>query len=268
VILRSYLFVPGNRPDRFGKAFAAGADAVIFDLEDAVAPSDKPAARTHVARALAVDRPAIIRVNGFGTEWFAEDVALCARPGVAAVMIPKVEQVEHLEAVRQRVDGGTAVLPLVETAAAIWNVESLARALGVQRLVFGALDLTLDLGVSGDDESLLYCRSRIVLASRVAGIQPPIDAPTTTFVDPVVVRADADRARRLGFAGKLCIHPAQIAPVHDAFAPSDAELAWARRVLVASAQSGGAATSLDGQMVDTPVVVRARAILSCTSDKA
>ena len=260
-ILRSYLFVPGNRPDRFAKAMASGADAVIIDLEDAVPAAEKVAARRHVSDWLSASRPVIVRVNACGTEWFGDDVETCRQPGVAAVMLPKAEHARHVEAVVARVGALTPILPIVETALGVWNLEALARAPSVERLVFGALDFALDLQVSGD-EGLLAFRSQIVLVSRVAGLQPPIDVPTTSFRDPEIVRTDTVRARRMGFGGKLCIHPAQVAPVHEAFAPTPDDVAWARRVLEADAASSGAATSVGGEMVDRPVVERAQAILA------
>ncbi len=259
-VRRSYLFVPGNRPDRFAKALAAGADVVIVDLEDAVPPPDKVAAREHVGRWLSPDHPVTVRVNAFGTEWFEADVGICRLLGVAGVMLPKAEHVRQLDAIRASLGEPMPLLPIVETALGLWHAEELARAPHVERLVFGALDFALDLQIEGD-EGLSAFRSQIVLVSRVAGIQPPIDVPTTTFTDLERVRSDAARARRTGFGGKLCIHPAQIAPVHEAFAPTPDEVAWARRVLEADAAASGAATVVDGEMVDRPVVARARAIV-------
>ena len=260
-ILRSYLFVPGNRPDRFAKAVASGADAVILDLEDAVPPPGKIAARAHVSGWLAASHPVIVRVNAFDTEWFDGDVGICRHPGVAGVMLPKAEHAEQLEAVRAKVEKTTTLLPIVETALGLWNVEALARTPQVERLAFGAIDLGVDLHVA-EDEGLLAFRSQVVLASRVAGIQPPIDSPTTSFTELERVRADADRSRRMGFGAKLCIHPAQVKPVHDAFAPTSDEVGWARQVLAAAAASSGAATAVNGEMVDRPVVARAEAILA------
>jgi citrate lyase subunit beta/citryl-CoA lyase len=264
---RSYLFVPGNRPDRFAKALAAGADAVIIDLEDAVPPAEKVAARERVAAWLSPERRVLVRVNAFGTEWFHDDVGVC-RNGVAGVMLPKTEDDRQIVALHTHIGAhlgahvvhATPVLPIVETAFGLSHMERIARAPHVERLVFGALDLALDLQVNGDD-GLLAFRSQMVLVSRIVGLQAPVDAPTTSFTDPDRVRADAERSRRLGFGAKLCIHPAQVAPVHEAFAPTPDEIMWARRVVEASAQSQGAATALDGAMVDRPVVERARAIL-------
>ena len=173
-ILRSYLFVPGNRPDRFDKALAAGADAVIVDLEDAVPPAEKIPARRHVAGWLSPEHPVIVRVNAFDTEWFRDDLAVCARAGVAGVVLPKAERVDHVEAIVDRVDGTASILPIIETAQGMWNAEALARRPRVQRLLFGSIDLSIDLNLSGGEEDLLYYRSHVVL-SRVSAFQPPVE---------------------------------------------------------------------------------------------
>jgi citrate lyase subunit beta/citryl-CoA lyase len=263
-MLRSYLFVPGNRPDRFARAIAAGADAVIIDLEDAVPPSDKTTARGNVAAWLSPERPVIVRINAFDTEWFRDDLRVCRHAGVAGVVLPKAERVEQIQAVAEGLEGATPILPIIETAQGVWRAEAIARAPRV-RLLFGAIDLSIDLGISGEDEALLYARSHVVLVSRVAGIEAPVDGPTTSIDSVDRVRADAQRAKRLGFGGKLCIHPNQVAPVHESFGPTAEEVAWARRVIEAAAASSGSATSVDGEMVDRPVIVRAESILSRAS---
>ena len=261
-ILRSYLFVPGSRPDRFDKALAAGADAVIIDLEDAVPPAEKAVARRHVAGWLSPAHPIIVRVNAFDSEWFRDDLGVCGHAGVAGVVLPKAERVDQLQAVVDQVGAAASILPIIETAQGMWNAEALARRPRVQRLLFGSIDLSIDLNLSGEEDELLYYRSHVVLVSRVAGIQPPVDGVTTTYESADRVRADARRAKRLGFGGKLCIHPKQIAPVHDAFEPTAEEVAWARRVMAAAESSDGAATAMDGAMVDRPVITQAEAILS------
>jgi citrate lyase subunit beta/citryl-CoA lyase len=262
-IVRSFLFVPGDRPERFGKACAAGADAVIVDLEDAVAPAAKELARASLAAWLAPQRPAhlpiFVRINCAGSEWFRDDLALCGHPGVAGIVLPKAEQVADLAALADA--GAPAVLPLVESALGLWNAADLARAPRVRRLLFGAIDFSLDAGIEEGHEQLLYARSHLVLVSRVAGIGAPVDGVTTALDDPAVVRADTLRARALGFGGKLCIHPKQVGPVNEAFAPTAAELAWAGRVMAAAEASGGAAVALDGRMVDRPVILIARRML-------
>jgi len=256
---RSYLFVPGNRPERFDKALASGADAVIIDLEDAVPPESKAEARAALARWLAPDREVVVRINAPGTLWFGEDVALCALAGVAAVMVPKAERVADLQRIAT-VAVGSPLLPLIETASGFDNARALASVEGVQRLVFGSIDFQLDLGMQGDDELVAF-RSQLVLVSRLARLGPPADGVTTSIDDVEAVERDTARARRLGFGAKLCIHPRQVEAVNRGFAPTAQELAWARRVLDAAAQANGAAVALDGRMIDRPVMLRAQAIV-------
>lgn len=262
---RSYLFVPGNRPERFEKAHAAGADAVILDLEDAVQPDEKLPARAAVLAAVSNDasRPAWVRINGSDTSWFNDDIAaLASRPGVAGIVLPKAETREQIEAVLAHAHPALSVLPIVETARGFANLAVLCAAPRVQRIVFGTLDFQIDLGIDGDGEELHLFRSQIVLASRLAGIGAPVDGVSTTLTDTDAIEADARRGRRFGFGGKLCIHPKQIDAVHRAYAWSDAEQAWARRVLAAVEASHGAAVAVDGKMVDMPVILKARRIVA------
>lgn len=259
---RSYLFVPGDRPERFQKALAAGADAVIIDLEDAVAPAAKQAARAAVSTWLqqAGQGPLVVRVNSAQTEDHAEDLRLCAHPAVQAIMVPKAEDPGLLACVAT-VAPGKALLPLIESAHGLDAARQLATVPGVARLVFGSIDFQADLGIEGDDDELLAFRSHLVLVSRLAGLAAPVDGVTTALDDDQAVLRDTLRARRLGFGAKLCIHPKQVAPVHQAFAPTPAELDWARRVLAAAEASGGATVAVDGKMVDAPVLLRARRLM-------
>jgi citrate lyase subunit beta/citryl-CoA lyase len=257
---RSYLFVPGTRPERFDKALACGAHAVIVDLEDAVAPGDKDRARATVGEWLEGSRPVLVRINGAGTPWFEADLALCSRPGLAGVLLPKAEQAVQVAKVHRASARGVPVLPIVETAAGMWNARALAEAPGVVRLVFGSLDFQVDLNLRDDD--LLAYRASLVLASRVAGRPAPVDGVTTAIDDEERLRHDTDRSRALGFGAKLCIHPKQVPIVNAAFRPTEAEIAWAQRVVAADAASQGAAVAVDGRMVDRPVLLQARSILA------
>lgn len=257
---RSYLFVPGDRPERYEKACASGADVVIVDLEDAVAASEKTSARTSLARWLSAQQPVAVRINGCGTAWFDDDLALCSHPGVQAVMMPKAETPDVVERIAAAAPQAR-ILPLIETARGFANLPALAQAAGVQRLVFGSIDFQADLGIEGDGEELLYFRSQLVLASRLAGLLAPVDGVTTAIDDAARLQTDARRARRLGFGAKLCIHPRQVTAVNEAFRPSADELAWARRVVDAYERAQGGAVAIDGAMVDRPVVLRARAML-------
>jgi citrate lyase subunit beta/citryl-CoA lyase len=258
VIPRSYLFVPADRPERFAKALASRADAVIVDLEDAVALTAKDAARDALGAWLATtDRESriIVRINAVDTPWFTTDLALCQSPSVSAVMVPKAERAADLDC------GGKVVLPLIETASGIDAVRVLARVPCVQRLVFGSIDLQLDLGTDGDGEELLMFRSQLVLASRLAGLASPVDGVCTEIGDAEQLRSDTRRARRLGFGAKLCIHPKQVEVVNAGFSPSEEEIKWARRVRDAAAQANGAAVAVGGRMIDRPVILRGNALL-------
>ena len=258
---RSYLFVPGNRPERFEKARAAGADQVIFDLEDAVQADAKPRARAAVLAGVDARRPALVRINGFDTPWFEDDLAaLASCRGVAGILVPKAEGLEQLDAILKTAHREIVLFPMIETARGLANLSALCAAPQVGRLVFGTLDFQIDLGIEGDADELNPFRSQIVLASRLAGIDAPVDGVSTVISDSAVIEAEARRGRRFGFGGKLCIHPAQIDAVHRAFAWSDAEADWARRVLLAIEASNGAAVAVDGKMVDLPVILKARRI--------
>jgi citrate lyase subunit beta/citryl-CoA lyase len=259
---RSYLFVPGNRPERFEKAHASGADAVILDLEDAVPPAQKNDARAMAAKWLECGQPTLLRTNAASTQWFAEDLRICALPGVAGIVLPKAETVEELAAVRAVMPAEARLLPLIETARGFSNALAPGQSRSVERLIFGPLDFQLDLNIAGDDEELLYFRSHLVLLSRLAGLQPPVDGINANLDDETALRRDTLRARKLGFGGKLLIHPKQIAIVHECFLPSAEEIAWARRVIAAAAAAQGAAVAMEGELVDTPIIAKAEAILN------
>jgi len=260
-VYRSYLFVPGNRPDRFAKAFSAGADAVIIDLEDAVPPAQKNEARSAAAAWLSQGKPTLVRVNDVTTKWFRDDLEICSLPAVAGVVLPKAERVENLAFVRDKLNPAAQILPLIETAQGFGNALALSRELGVQRLIFGEIDFQLDLGIKGSGEELLYFQSQLVLVSRLAGIQPPVAGISVAIDDLGSLRIDTLRSRRLGFGAKLLIHPKQIAVVHECFRPSAEEIVWAKRVLEAAAASAGAAVSMNGQLVDRPIIAQAQSIL-------
>ena len=254
----SYLFVPGNRPERFDKAYAAGADVVIIDLEDAVPPTEKEAARTAVAAWCDASKPIALRINSADSEWFAHDLQLCAHAGVAAVILPKAAHLSEIAQVMQA--GAKKVLPLIESAIGISHAFSLAAAQGVERLLFGSIDFSVDMDITGDDRELDYFRSQLVLASRLAGIAAPIDGVTTAIDDVAVLHAETLRGKRFGFGGKLCIHPKQLATVHAAYMPTSEEVSWAHRVLDVATNANGAAVAVDGKMVDKPVIIKAQRI--------
>lgn len=263
---RSYLYVPGNRPERFEKALASGADAVIIDLEDAVPPAEKVAARQSALNWLTVEKPIVMRINAETTQWFQDDLAICRHPGVAGIVLPKAENVgdEVLELCRTQ---GIALLPLIETALGMSRANVIAALPSVCHVMFGTIDFQFDLGIEGDGDELAPFRAQLVLASRLAGIAAPIDGPCTSWEDAELLTADCNRAKRLGFGGKLCIHPKQVATVNAGFSPSEAELAWARRVIAAAQQSAGAAVAVDGRMVDHPIILKAERIVASAASK-
>lgn len=255
-LVRAPLFVPANRPERFAKAAASGADAVILDLEDAVAAADKAKARAALSAGF-TDLPVIVRVNAPGTPWHGDDVAAAIAAEATALMLPKAEAPEALRAVVAAAPG-LPVIALVETARGLAQARSLAAVPGVVRLAFGSVDFCADLGCAHLREVLLPARFELVMAARLAGIAAPIDGVTTRLDDPATTLDDARHARALGMTGKLCIHPGQVASVQEAFAPTEAELDWARRILA----TGDGAVAVDGEMVDGPVRLRARALLA------
>lgn len=261
----TYLFVPGNRPDRCDKALASRADAVIIDLEDAVAPADKASARASVvawcrAARFAPER-VLLRINDETTPWFEEDVAVIRDTGVRGVVLPKAESVEQISHVASVLPADGFIIALAETAKGIVEIDALARAPRLQRIAFGTLDYALDLDLTGDERSLLYPACRIALASRAAGIASPIAGVTPDIGDDSKLLADLAFARACGFGAKLCIHPKQVDAVHAAMRPTEAEIAWASRV-AAAVETGAGAIQLDGKMVDRPVIARAMRILA------
>ena len=259
---RTYLFVPGNRPERFAKALASGADAVVLDLEDAVAPEAKAAARAAIgawaASAALADRlRTVVRINEAASPLFADDLRMLATAGLQTAMLPKAEAQDQVRAVIAALPGAQ-VLALIETAAGLQAVDAVARSPGVVRLAFGTLDfaLDLDLDIGEHPDGLADGASRIALASRLAGLPAPVAGVTPQIDDEARLLADLAWARRFGFGAKLCIHPRQVGPLHAALAPSPQALDWARRVLAADAAQPGAA-QLDGRMVDRPVLLQA-----------
>ena len=268
---RTYLFVPGNRPERFAKALASGADAVVLDLEDAVAADAKSAARSAIAdwaaTASAADKArVVVRINDAASPSFDDDLCLLRDAGLATPMLPKAESAEHVAAVCAALLGAQ-VLALIESALGVAQVDAVAAADGVLRLVFGTLDfaLDLDLDIAEQSDGLSHAASRIAIASRVAGLAAPVAGVTPQLDDEARLLADLAWARRHGFGAKLCIHPRQVAPIHAALAPGAQALEWARRVLAAEAASPGAAR-LDGRMIDRPVVLQAQRTLQRAAD--
>lgn len=250
---RSLLFVPANRPERFGPAASSGADAVVLDLEDAVPEEDKVVGRRHARAWLDGGGEVVVRINPASSRHHTADVDALVGTHVT-VMLAKAS----VSTARELAGRGFAVLPLVETASALMEARELASVDGVVRLSLGHLDLAAEMGVDPENrEALLWARSTMVAASLAAGLPAPIAGVTARLRAPDLVAADARYAKALGYAGKLCIHPEQVLPTHRGLMPSEDEIAWAERVL--SVQSRPVSV-VDQQMVDRPVMLRALAI--------
>ncbi|GGF42105.1 CoA ester lyase [Subtercola lobariae] len=271
----SYLFVPGDRPERFRKAYDTSADRVIIDLEDAVAPGATVSARRNVVAALSgVDRldgagtiAAYVRVNGADTKAFADDIealraiAIEPRNGLRGIVLAKAECPAAVSRVREAFAAEIAVVPLIESALGLIHAleiaQSVAQTEGIDRLAFGAVDFSLDIGAEPLDENLDYARSQLVIASRVANLAGPLESPSLEIDDTDAVERAARRAKGRGFGGMLAIHPAQLPAIKAGFAPSAGEVDWAKAILKVE----GGAGRVDGRLVDRPLFERARRIL-------
>jgi citrate lyase subunit beta / citryl-CoA lyase len=286
-MIRSFLFAPANVPRRVEKALTLEADAVILDLEDSVAPSDKAASRKPVVEALARPRRSLlyVRVNAPATPYCFRDLFETVRKGIDGVVVPKIESAADLHAIdwmlagleREQgiAEGSLDLMPQIETAAGVQRVERILQARNlrpyaapwrVKRVCFGAGDYANDLGLAPtlEERELEDARARLVLASRAAGVEAPIDSPWFHFKEPEAFRRALERSRRGGFQGRCCVHPDQIAPVNAAYMPGAEEVAAAERIVKAFREAesrGAAAIQVDGQMIDYPIVHRAQALL-------
>jgi citrate lyase subunit beta/citryl-CoA lyase len=284
---RSFLFAPGNVARRVEKALTLQADAVILDLEDSVAPSDKPATRKHIAEALARPRECrgYVRVNAPSSPFCFRDLVETLHKGVDGVVLPKVESAADLHAIDWLIanlerehglaEGSIDLMPLIETAAGVQRVDRILQARSlrsyagpwrVKRIAFGAGDYANDVGLAPtlEESELADARARLVLASRAAGLENPIDSPWFHFKEAAAFGRALERSRRGGFQGRLCVHPDQIGPVNGAYLPTEDELALAERIVAAfgaAEAKGEAAIQVDGQMIDYPIVHRARRLL-------
>ena len=277
--LRSLLFAPGNHARRVEKALSLDADAVILDLEDAVALAEKPATRSTVAAALGQPRRGslYVRVNAFDTEFCYGDLVAVVQPGLDGIILPKIESAAGIAAIdwllvqlerdRGLPAGCIDLIPIVETARGLQQIDAiLAAGTRVRRVAFGAGDFTLDVNMawSRSEAELAHARAVIVTASRAAGIDAPLDTVWVDLPDRQGLEESARTALACGFQGKMCIHPDQIPVVNSVFTPSDAEVAFAERVCAAFARAeseGSAAIQLDGKFIDYPIVYRAQRVL-------
>lgn len=264
----NFLFVPGTRPERFMKALDSGASGVVLDLEDAVPQEDKEAARNAIRAAwpqfsAEQKQRLVIRTNSPGSQFYSADLILAQELQATCLLIPKTESLDQINGAALILPN-TAFIPMIETAIGLDRLKDIANANQVIRLALGNLDLQADLGMVCDrqETELQTARYQIVLASRLAQLAPPIDGVTPSTDDIERISDDADRAKRMGFGAKLCIHPKQVEIVIGAFTPTEEEIAWAKRVIEADKASNGGAVKLDGRMIDRPVVLLAQRTLA------
>ena len=279
LLFRSLLFAPGNHARRVEKALTLDADIVILDLEDAVATAEKSATREKVVTAFQTPRRALgyVRINAFDTPFCFDDLQAVVAPGVDGIVLPKVESPAQLVAVdwaiaalersRGLPEGGIDLMPIVETARGVAGLRDIVRAgTRARRLSFGAGDYTLDVGMrwTMEERELDHVRTAIVVESRAAGLEPPVDTVFIRLGQPEPFRRSTELARDLGFQGKLCIHPEQVGPVNEAFTPTDDEVAKSERYVAAFEEAeakGSASIQVDGYFIDYPIVENARRTL-------
>lgn len=278
-VYRTFLFAPGNHPRRVEKALGLAADAVILDLEDACAASQKVATRAVIVEALQAPRRCLgyIRVNGISTEFCFGDLQAVVCAGTDGIVLPMVDEAHQLQKIdwlmgeleRERglPVGGIDLIPIIETARGLANIDAITRAgTRAKRLAFGAGDFTLDMGMewSRDEAELLTYRNACVLASRAAGLEAPLDTVWARLDDADGFRASAELVKRLGFQGKMCIHPDQVTVVNEVFTPSVEAVEEARRIVSAfeeAERNGLASIQLDGKFIDYPIAYQAQRIL-------
>jgi citrate lyase subunit beta/citryl-CoA lyase len=286
--IRTALFVPGNRTELVEKALNSGADTVIIDLEDAVPLTLKEEARCRVHDKLLEHkgRNIIVRTNGIGSDLLEKDLDEVIVKGLLCIMVPKVETAHDIRTIdslflrveeKREIEAGTIkAIPLIESAIGVQNIFDIVSVKTdshrLYTVAFGAADYTLDMGIelTRDANELAYPRSRITIACRAAGIKPPLDSPfMIDLKDEQGLRADAFKAKRLGFQGKLCIHPNQIGPCNEIFSPSKDEILFARKVIQAFEEAetkGMGAIQLEGKFIDFPIVEKARRVMKLAVD--
>ncbi len=280
---RTLLFAPGNHARRVEKALGLAADAVILDLEDAVAVAEKVASRAVVVDALQGPRSGLgyVRVNAYDTEFCFGDLLVTVADGVDGIVLPKVETPAQLQSVDWIVGqlerekginiGGLDIIPIIETGRGLANVGAIAAAgTRVRRLSFGAGDYTKDMAMrwTRGEAELAHARAEIAVASRAAGLDAPIDTVWVHIKETENCVKSAELVRDMGYQGKLCVHPDQVGPVNAVFTPTDEDVAFARKVVTAFDEAeaqGLASIQVDGYFVDYPIVDQARRTLDLTA---
>lgn len=279
-VFRSFLFAPGNHSRRVEKALTLDADATILDLEDACPIAEKVATREVVVRAYQRPRRGLgyVRVNAMSTEWGYGDIVAVVQEGVDGIVLPKLETadeiracdwlVTNLERERGLPQGSIDVIPIVETGKGLANMRAICAAgTRVKRVAFGAGDFTLDMNMTWtrDETELLPYRTECVLASRAGGIEPPVDTVWVDIKDVDGFRRSVQTIKGLGFQGKMCIYPDQVTIVNEMLSPTEAEVAWSKKVVAAFAEAettGSASIQLDGKFIDYPIVYRAERVIA------
>ena len=259
--MRSVLFVPGDRPERFDKAMLSGADVIVIDLEDAVLPEDKDKARNAVREWRQRPECVIIRTNAMDTLWFTEDLNMLCEAGYHAMMLPKTQSHDELNEIVKRGAQDIDIYALIETVKGAAAQREIAAHPSVQRLIFGSVDFSKDSGIL-NEAGWLPTRIEMVIASRLAGLGAPIDGTLLSWDDQDYLRGEAAQSRSLGFAGRLCIHPQQVLAINAGMLASEQELAWALRVVTAFESSNVGAIVVDKKLVDKPVYDLAKAWLA------
>ena len=266
---QTFLFVPATRPERFAKAHASGADEVILDWEDTVAPADKAAARAHTAAycADAAARPVWLRLNAAHSPFHADDVAAVTQLphiNIKGVILAKTEHAAEISTLHQQI--GKPVIAAIETAQGMANIADMARSDGLYAFTYGCLDLANELGIRFGSAAaqVVFDRLRtdLLLHSCINRLHPPLETTFPDFNDEAAIQRNSAYWRDMGFGGVLCIHPKQVAAVHAALQPSEAERLFAEKVLQEAERSQAAVFQVDGQMIDLPVIERAKRILS------
>ena len=268
MVRRSVLFAPGDNAELMRKAAGGGADVVVFDLEDAVAPADKEHARESVQSVLSAvssDSDVCVRINPVGVSATADLAAILTDAGPDSVMLPKAgsaEDIEALERLLREHETDLPVLALVESAAGVLNAAEIAAADATDALLFGAEDLAADIGASrtSDGREVLYARQRVVVAASAAGIDA-IDTIYPDYGDLDGLREATEFAAQLGYDGKMAIHPDQVAVINDAFTPNDEDIDWAERVVTAADETDAGVFEVDGEMIDAPLIAQAERVL-------
>lgn len=269
--IRSFLFVPASRVDRFEKALDTNADAVIIDLEDAVAIDAKATARDALCDWLTEQskeddsllKRIWVRINPLNSPWGHDDMNALSKFQLAGWVLPKAEHTYDVEQVVTLKPKRTQLALLIETATGLAHARLLSALEGVHRLMFGTIDFQLDMGMKCDplETQLNAFRAELALASRLAGLEAPVDGVIASTTDKELLERSVRQARAYGFGAKLCIHPRQVDTVNQGFMPTEHERDWAQRVLQANEKYQGEAFSVDGKMVDAPVIALAKRIL-------